>query len=129
MSKATLQSVAPVFLVRNITDSIQYWVEKVGFDAKTFEENPRFAIVSRDTVRIMLVEIGLGAKIVPNWTVVESTNDAYIWVDDARDMYHEILERGAYIDYTIYDTPWGTREFGIQDPDNHDITFGQILEK
>jgi uncharacterized glyoxalase superfamily protein PhnB len=30
---------------------------------------------------------------------------------------------GAPIDYTIYDTPWGFREFGVQDPDGHDIAF------
>ena len=31
------------------------------------------------------------------------------------------------IDYTIYDAPHGFREFGVQDPDGHDIAFGQPL--
>ena len=34
----------------------------------------------------------------------------------------------AAIDYTIYDAPHGFREFGVQDPDGHDIAFGQPLE-
>jgi hypothetical protein len=29
--------------------------------------------------------------------------------------------------YTIYDSPWGFREFGVQDPDGYDIGFGQPL--
>ena len=31
----------------------------------------------------------------------------------------------APIDYTIYDAPHGFREFGVTDPDGHDIAFGQ----
>lgn len=129
MNKANLTGIAPVLLVRNLADSMTYWQEKVGFEAKTFPGHERFAIVYRNEIKLMLVEVAAGTRIVPNWTLAESTNDVYIWVDDANDMYYEILERKAFIDYTIYDTPWGTREFGIQDPDNHDITFGQILAK
>ena len=63
----------------------------------------------------------------PNWRVVDKANQAYIWVDDAAALYEELQDRGAPIDFTIYDTPWGTREFGIQDLDEHDIAFGQAL--
>ena len=31
------------------------------------------------------------------------------------------------LDYTIYDAPHGFREFGVQDPDGYDITFGTPL--
>jgi hypothetical protein len=37
--------------------------------------------------------------------------------------------RGAPIDYPIYDAPHGFREFGTQDPDGHDIAFGQPLSE
>lgn len=42
-------------------------------------------------------------------------------------IYAEVQKRGAVIDYTIYDAPHGFREFGVQDPDGHDIAFGQRL--
>lgn len=48
-------------------------------------------------------------------------------MDDADAVYAEVQERGAPIDYTIYDAPHGFREFGVQDPDGHDIAFGQRL--
>ena len=53
--------------------------------------------------------------------------DAYIRVDDADAMYAEVQERGAAIDYTISDKPYGMREFGVQDPDGHDIGIGQRI--
>jgi len=66
-------------------------------------------------------------KIVPNWKIVDKTCNAYIRVDDGDAIYAEVQERGAEIDYELYDTPWGFREFGVQDPDGHDIAFGQPL--
>ena len=51
----------------------------------------------------------------------------YRRVDDADAIYAELQARGAKIDYTIYDAPHGFREFGVQDPDGHDIAFGQPL--
>jgi predicted enzyme related to lactoylglutathione lyase len=67
------------------------------------------------------------ARIVPNWRIVDKLWDAYIRVDDVDAIYAEVQERGAGIDYTIYNAPHGFREFGVQDPDGHDIAFGQRL--
>jgi len=74
---------------------------------------------------ILLAFCADAARIVPNWRNVEMTWDAYIRVDDADALYAELQERGAIIDYTIYDAPHGFREFGVQDLDDHDIAFGQ----
>jgi predicted enzyme related to lactoylglutathione lyase len=63
-------------------------------------------------------------RIVPNWRIVDKMWDAYIRVDDADAVYAEVQKRHARIDYTIYDAPHGFREFGVQDPDGHDIAFG-----
>ena len=63
----------------------------------------------------------------PNWRVLDKCNQAYVWVDDARALHGELLGRGAASDLSIYDTPGGTREFGIPDLDDHDIAFGQVL--
>lgn len=43
--------------------------------------------------------------------------NVYVRVDDADAIYAEVQERGAGIDYTIYDAPHGFREFGVQDPE------------
>ncbi len=66
-----------------------------------------------------------------HWRIVDRIWNAYIRVDDVESVYAEgrLLERGAPIDYTIYDAPSGFREFGVQDPDGHDIAFGQPLRR
>jgi uncharacterized glyoxalase superfamily protein PhnB len=53
--------------------------------------------------------------------------NAYIVLDDVEAVYAEVQQRGAGIDYTLYDAPTGFREFGVQDPDGHDIALGQPL--
>ncbi len=128
---ARLLQTAPVILVRDIVASIAYWRDKVGFGCeRTYGDPPSFAMPSRDGVVIMLAQTPTGVDPpLPNWRVVDKTNNAYIWVDDASALYKELQESGATIDYTIYDTPWGTREFGIQDLDDHDVTFGQVLQR
>jgi uncharacterized glyoxalase superfamily protein PhnB len=122
-------SVAPVILVRDIHASVAYWRDKVGFETdQIYGDPPGFAMPKRDSVVVMIAQAPKGAELPPpNWRVLDKSNQAYVWVDDARALYQELQDRGATIDYTLYDTPWGTREFGIQDLDDHDITFGQVL--
>ncbi|MCW5937108.1 MAG: VOC family protein [Fimbriimonadaceae bacterium] len=122
-------SVAPVLLVRNVVEAAKFWEEKLGFAAELFNEPPTFGMVRRGGATVMLAQVPHGAAITPNWKIAGKTNNAYIWVDDARAMYAEVQKKGAPIDFTLYDTPWGTREFGVQDLEGHDIAFGQVLRK
>jgi uncharacterized glyoxalase superfamily protein PhnB len=126
---ARMVNVAPVFLVKDVVASVEYWSTKAGFETdRIYGEPPNFAMSARDGVVLMLAQTPPGVDPPPaNWRVADKTNQAYIWVTDADALYAEFKERGATIDYTIYNTPWGTREFGIQDLDDHDITFGQVL--
>ena len=124
-----LRRIAPVFLVRDVRASVAFWRDRVGFEtAEIHGEPPSFAMPTRDDVTVMLVQVPEGVGVPPpNWRVVDKVNQAYVWVDAVDALYDELRRRGAPIDFTIYDTPWGTREFGIQDLDEHDIAFGQPL--
>ena len=122
---AALTGVAPILLVADIETSAAYFRDKVGFNVELYNEPPTFGIADRDGIRIMLAKCENPSP--PHWRLVEKMWNAYFWVDNADELYKELIERGAEIDYTIYDTPWGTREFGIQDLDDHDIAFGQVL--
>jgi len=125
---AKLTEVAPVLLVADVVKASEHYRDKLGFeDVDLFGEPPNFAILRRDGLAVMLAQKGRGVKHLPNWRVVDKTVNIYFWVDDAEALYAELQQRGATIDYTIYTTPWGTREFGVQDADDHDIAFGQRL--
>jgi predicted enzyme related to lactoylglutathione lyase len=66
---------------------------------------------------------------VPNWRIVDNVWNVFIRVDDVEAIYAEFQRRGAPIDYSLYDAPSGFREFGVQDPDGHDIAVGQRIEQ
>ena len=120
---------APVLLVRDVAASVEFWRDRVGFDTDAIHgDPPNFAMPSRDGVTVMLAQAPADAELPPpNWRVLDKCNQVYVWVDDADELYAELRGRGAPVDFTLYDTPWGTREFGIQDLDEHDIAFGQVL--
>lgn len=65
--------------------------------------------------------------VVPHWTVSDKLCNVYFWVTDADGLCREFRDRGATIDYGPCDQPYGCREFGIQDLDGYDISFGQIV--
>ena len=122
---ATLTGVSPVLLVADLRRAVTFYEGKLGFHCEVFGEPPTFATATRDAATILLAVANDRERIVPHWRIVPKLVSAYIRVDDADAVYAEVHERGAEIDYTIYDAPHGFREFGVQDPDGHDIAFGQ----
>ena len=124
---ATLTGISPVLLVADIERSVAYYRDKLGFECEIYGDPPDFATARRDETTVLLALCREPERIVPNWHIVHNMWNAYIRVDDADAIYAEVQERGAGIDYTIYDAPHGFREFGVQDPDGHDIAFGQPI--
>jgi catechol 2,3-dioxygenase-like lactoylglutathione lyase family enzyme len=125
---AVLTGASPVLLVADLQRSVDYFSNRLGFECHTFGHPPNFATAARDAAVILLALSDQPERLVPHWQIVDKMWDAYIRVDNADAIYAEVQERGAGIDYTIYDAPHGFREFGVQDPDGHDIAFGQRLE-
>jgi len=124
---AVLTGVSPVLLVADLQRSVDYFTDQLGFECHVFGEPPNFATAARDAAVILIALSDQPERLVPHWQIVDKMWDAYIRVDDADAIYAEVQARGAGIDYTIYDAPHGFREFGVQDPDGHDIAFGQQL--
>jgi predicted enzyme related to lactoylglutathione lyase len=125
---ASVTGISPVLLVADLERSAGYFRDQLGFECRLFGDPPNFATASRDGETILLALAESQEQIVPNWRIVEKMWDAYIRVDDVDAIYAEIQGRGAPIDYSIYDAPHGFREFGVQDPDGHDIAFGQRID-
>jgi predicted enzyme related to lactoylglutathione lyase len=123
----TLTGISPVLLVADLDRAVAYYRDQLGFDCRLYGDPPNFATADRDAATILLAVADDPTRLVPHWQIVEKMWNAYIRVDDVDALYAEVQERGAGIDYTIYDAPHGFREFGVQDPDGHDIAFGQPL--
>ena len=118
-----------MLLVADVDRAVEYYRDRLGFECEVYGEPPDFVVANRDQATILMALCREPERIVPNWKIVDNVWNAYIRVDDVEGIYAEVQERGAPIDYTIYDAPSGFREFGVQDPDGHDIAFGQPLSR
>ena len=117
-------SVAPVLLVRDVVKSADYFRDKLGFSYDRFwGEPPNFCMVRRDGLTVMLSQAPKKAELLPHWRVVDNMWNVYFWVEDVEVLYNEYQKSGAKIDYKLGLKPYGVKEFGIQDLDDHDIAF------
>lgn len=130
MPKAHITSVAPVLIVADVVKAAHHYRDQLGFDdIELYGEPSNFAIIARDGCKMMLAEADNPASILPNWKIQDKTSNVYFWVIDIDALYAEYQANGATIDYTLYTTPWGIREFGVQDIDGYDISFGQPINQ
>jgi hypothetical protein len=126
---AKITASAPILLVKDVVKSAAYFSEKLGFTDQSFHgEPPHFCMVNRDGFTVMLAQVDKAHTIVPYWKIVDKMWNIYFWVDDVEAIYAEFQRSGAIIDYSLYIAPWGVKEFGVQDLDDHDIAFGQVLK-
>jgi predicted enzyme related to lactoylglutathione lyase len=116
-----------VLLSRDVPRAIRHWRDVYGFSVdNTFGEPPSFAILKRDGAYMMLG--ATDQPIAPRRTQRESLFDAYFWVDDAEAAFTACVARGATVDYEPHLQPYGVLEFGLLDPDDHLIGFGQVID-
>lgn len=119
---ARLTGISPVLLVASIERSVAYYRDRLGFECRIIGDPP----ADRDDAFLLALTTEPD-RIVPNWRIVDGVWNAYIRVEDFDAVYAEVQARGAAIDYPIGETPYGFREFGVQDPDGHDIAIGERL--
>ena len=55
--------------------------------------------------------------------------DAYLFVPDADGLFEEFEAKGASIHRPIEDSPYGLRDFVIEDPEGHRLAFGTPLSQ
>ena len=74
-------------------------------------------MVKRRGIVIMLAQLETSRAIRPNRTVDPegSSWDAYVWIDDADELYAEFKSKGVTIAREICDQIYGCRDFEIDD--------------
>jgi len=107
--------VVPILVVRDIRASMDYYVEKLGFEKKWEWGDPAdFACVARDQVELFL---SLSAKGGPaSWLS--------IFVQDIDALYETYKASGGLIRKPPADYPWGVREMTVEDLDGHRMRMG-----
>lgn len=124
----SLRNIAPFFIVEQISTAIAHYRDVFCFsiDLLVPDEDPFFAIVRRDNVRIILKQIDSDTLAQPNHTRHEWARwDAYVDVDDPDTLASELESRGASFREQLADTDDGLRGFGVHDADGYVIFFGR----
>jgi uncharacterized glyoxalase superfamily protein PhnB len=109
------QSAVPILNVRNVSASIVYYLDKLGFEKEwEWGSPPTFASVRRDEVRIFLCQDAQGAP--GTWIS--------IFIHDVDALYADYRRSGAIIRQPPTNFPWGVREMNVEDLDGHRLRLG-----
>jgi catechol 2,3-dioxygenase-like lactoylglutathione lyase family enzyme len=116
-----LTSLAPQFLVDDLARSIAYY-QKLGF---AFGEpwEGFYAIGRLDGLELHLKEAPKNAEERRQRRADEHL-DAAAGVDGIEAFHARCAANGVTIIKPLAATPWGTKDFYVEDPDGHIISFG-----
>ena len=117
--------IAPFFIVADLQVSVNFYVNKLGFDVlyTADDEVPYFAMLGRGQVSIMLKASG---QPLPNHTRYEwAVWDAHIGVGDPDALFEEFKSRGVDFHQSIDDNTDKIRGFSITDPNGYRLFFGR----
>jgi uncharacterized glyoxalase superfamily protein PhnB len=105
----------PILNVRNFAASMDYYVNKLGFEKKwDWGEPPTFGCVRRGKVEIFFCE---GSQGQPGMWMS-------IFVEDVDALYEEYKNKGAIIRQPPANFSWGVREMNVEDLDGHRLRMG-----
>jgi catechol 2,3-dioxygenase-like lactoylglutathione lyase family enzyme len=124
----TLTSIAPFFIVRDLSPSIAFYRDRLGFELvfATPDDEPFFAILERDDVRIMIKAILPEVHPLPNHKQHPWARwDAFIHTPDPDSLAAEFTSRGVAMHVPLADTDDQLRGFEIQDQDGYVLFFGR----
>ena len=110
--KTRFEGAAPVLRVTNMTASVRYYVDVLGFRNADWGSDD-FTVVRRDGAGIYLCRGAQGCR--GTW--------AWIGVEDVATLYDEYKASGAKIHGAPRNYPWAL-EMHVEDPDGHVLRFG-----
>ena len=127
--RAKLESIHPVLMSRDVSASVRFYT-RLGF-SMTFQDrpiDPQYAGVLRDGV-----ELHLQWQAESQWAYPIDRPTYRIRVQEVDALYAELRDSGVLDGVgqspwqTPGDTPWGTREFHVLDPDRNGLQFYRSL--
>jgi catechol 2,3-dioxygenase-like lactoylglutathione lyase family enzyme len=127
MTRASLQAISPCFTVSNVGQTVAFYCDKLGFEARFKEpdRDPFFAIVGRDGVQVF-VKSESGVSPLPNSKRHRHLRwDAFVYAADPDALATEFSGRRVVFSEPPQDTHDGLRGFEICDPDGYVLFFGR----
>jgi hypothetical protein len=125
-----LNSVTPCFPVADITSTMRWYQELLGFEAFPFpkQEPHAFCILVRDHVEITLQRIEGYRKPVLYHERSGGVWDAYIRMLGVREFY-QTLKNKVEIIRPLQKQPYSDSEFEVKDPNGYVLVFSELIEQ
>lgn len=127
-AQAQLGYVAPFFIVRDVIPAIAFYKDRLGFDVAFLGpgDEPYFAMLERDGVRLMLKAIAPEVQPTPNpsrhpW----ARWDAYVYTPDPDALAAEFSSRGVSFRQPLNNDSNQLRGFEVMDADGYVLYFGR----
>jgi catechol 2,3-dioxygenase-like lactoylglutathione lyase family enzyme len=136
MTRAAISSISPFFVVANVTATLAFYRDMLGFEITFRGPTPKdefFGIVRRDGAMIMFKALGaisdgkeVSVEPIPNYSREPAFSwDAYLEVPDPDTLATEFASRGVAFSIPLTDRDDdGVRGFVIKDIDGYGLFFG-----
>jgi len=125
---ANLNQIWPFFIIDDLKASIDFYVDKLGFEIRYTgpDDDPFWVIVGRENISIMLKIIAPDVKPVPNHTLHSwAPWDAYISAADPDVLFEEYISSGVPFKRSLSNDEDGLRGFEVIDPNGYVVFFGR----
>jgi len=128
-TQARLDFIAPFFIVRNVMPSLAFYRDRLGFEVMYLgpdDDDPYYAMLARDGVRLMLKAITPEVQPTPNPSRHEWARwDAYIHTPDPDALAEELTSRGVSLKEPLGVNSDNLRGFEVADADGYVLYFGR----
>jgi uncharacterized glyoxalase superfamily protein PhnB len=123
---AEFHSVAPVFVVADISATIRWYEEQLGFIGYPFPDHEPyvFAIMNRDDIEIMLQRlVGYEKPDLYN-SRPGGIWDAYFRIEGVKDLFESVRDEATIIQ-PLRKQPYGNWEFEVRDINGYLLVFSE----
>jgi catechol 2,3-dioxygenase-like lactoylglutathione lyase family enzyme len=127
MTRPTIVSMSPFFIVASLDRSLAFYRDKLGFEITNQEppapEDPFFAVLNRDGAMLFVKSSGYPLSNSKRYSWARW--DAYLLVPEPDALAAEFAAKGLTFSDSLKDTHDGLRGFELTDPDGYVLFFGR----
>jgi uncharacterized glyoxalase superfamily protein PhnB len=111
------RQIMPELPLDDVAAGVAHYRDVLGFTVNYQQHD--IGVMDRDDVRVLLIARTERHK---------GIGSAYVYVEDADELYAELHAKGANVQGEPISNPWGLRDFRVLDLEGNQITFGQPFE-
>ena len=112
---------AVTFRVVNMTQSVRFYRDVLGMELLYGGESMAFSSLRARNAQSAILNLEQG-EAVTHW------GRLIFYVRDVDSLWHHLRDRGLAPEVPR-DAPWGERYFHMTDPDGHELSFAQPLQR